>query len=194
MTSRARASARASAWLCALLLVCGVAPATLAEDDPRFEVRSAFLEPVDGVMQLSATLELGLSTAASEGLRDGVPVSLTMQVQLTRARRFLPDEGVADLEQKWRLQYHALSDRWLVTHQNTGEQTSWPTQAAALDYLAHPRAIPVIDEPLLKTGERYDVSLRMTAEVGGVPDSLKLLMFWVEWKRATEWYTWTVRT
>lgn len=192
MTSRA--SARASAWLYAALLLCGVVPAALADDEPRFEVRSAFLEPVDGVMQLSATLELGLSTAASEGLQDGVPVSIVMHVQLTRARRFLPDEGVADLEQKWRLQYHALSDRWLVTHQNTGEQTSWPSQAAALDYLAHPRAIPVIDEPLLKKGERYDVSLRMTAEVGGVPDSLKLLMFWVEWKRATEWYTWTVRT
>ncbi len=170
----------------------GVAPAAVAED-ARFEVRSAYLEPVDGVMQLNATLELGLSATALEALRDGVPVTLTLESQLRRTRRFLPDATVAELEQRWRLQYHALSDRWLVTHQNTGQQTSWPTQAAALEHLSRPRGVPIIDAPLLRDGATYEASLRATAEVGGVPDSLKVLMFWVQWQRSTDWYTWTVR-
>lgn len=133
------------------LLLGSVAPATAAEE-ARFEVRSAYLEPVDGVMQLNATLELGLSATALEALRDGVPVTLTLESQLRRNRRFLPDATVAELEQRWRLQYHALSDRWLVTHQNTGQQTSWPTQAAALDHLSRPRGVPIIDAPLLRDG------------------------------------------
>ncbi len=180
----------AAAWL-----ACGLlsSPAVQAADDPRFEVRSAYLEPVDGVMQLNATLELGLSATAQEALRDGVPITLTLESQLRRQRRFLPDANVAALEQRWRLQYHALSDRWLVTHLNTGQQTSWTTQAAALEHLARPRGIPIIDAPLLQGDARYEASLRATAEVGGVPDSLKVLMFWVEWQRTTDWYTWTVR-
>lgn len=180
------------AALGALLVLGGVAPAAAAED-ARFEVRSAYLEPVDGVMQLNATLELGLSATALEALRDGVPVTLTLESQLRRTRRFLPDATVAELEQRWRLQYHALSDRWLVTHQNTGQQTSWPTQAAALEHLSRPRGVPIIDAPLLRDGATYEASLRATAEVGGVPDSLKVLMFWVQWQRSTDWYTWTVR-
>ena len=164
-----------------------------AADESRFEVRSAYLEPVEGVMQLNATLELGLSTTAQEALRDGVPVTLTLESQLRRKRRFLPDATVAELEQRWRLQYHALSDRWLVTHLNTGQQTSWTTQASALEHLARPRGVPIIDAPLLQREASYEASLRATAEVGGVPDSLKLLMFWVQWKRTTDWYTWTVR-
>ena len=180
------------AALGALLALGGTAPAAAAEE-ARFEVRSAYLEPVDGVMQLNATLELGLSATALEALRDGVPVTLTLESQLRRARRFLPDATVAELEQRWRLQYHALSDRWLVTHQNTGQQTSWPTQAAALDHLSRPRGVPIIDAPLLRDGATYEASLRATAEVGGVPDSLKVLMFWVQWRRSTDWYTWTVR-
>lgn len=180
------------AALGALLVLGGMAPAAAAED-ARFEVRSAYLEPVEGVMQLNATLELGLSATALEALRDGVPVTLTLESQLRRNRRFLPDATVAELEQRWRLQYHALSDRWLVTHQNTGQQTSWPTQAAALEHLSRPRGVPIIDAPLLRDGATYEASLRATAEVGGVPDSLKVLMFWVQWQRSTDWYTWTVR-
>lgn len=179
--------------LCAALVWCGLAPAAHAAEDARFEVRSAYLEPVDGVMLLNATLELGLSSTALEALRDGVPVTLTLESQLRRNRRFLPDATVAEIEQRWRLQYHALSDRWLVTHLNTGQQTSWPTQAAALDHLARPRGVPIIDAPLLRDGATYEASLRATAEVGGVPDSLKVLMFWVQWQRTTDWYTWTVR-
>ena len=183
----------AAVALCVALVLCALAPAAVAADDARFEVRSAYMEPVDGVMQLNATLELGLSATALEALRDGVPVTLTLESQLRRKRRFLPDASVAEIDQQWRLQYHALSDRWLVTHLNTGLQTSWPNQAAALDHLSRPRAIPIIDAPLLRGSATYEASLRATAEVGGMPDSLKVLMFWVQWQRTTDWYTWTVR-
>lgn len=179
--------------LCAALGLCALVPVAHAAEEARFEVRSAYLEPVDGVMSLNATLELGLSATALEALRDGVPVTLTLESQLRRARRFLPDATVAEIEQRWRLQYHALSDRWLVTHLNTGQQTSWPTQTAALDHLSRPRGIPIIDAALLRGGATYEASLRATAEVGGMPDSLKVLMFWVQWQRTTDWYTWTVR-
>ncbi len=182
----------AAAALCVALVLCALAPEAMAAEDARFEVRSAYLA-VDGVMQLNATLELGLSATALEALRDGVPVTLTLESQLRRKRRFLPDASVAEIEQRWRLQYHALSDRWLVTHLNTSLQTSWPNQAAALDHLSRPRGIPIIDAPLLRGSATYEASLRAIAEVGGMPDSLKILMFWVQWQRTTDWYTWTVR-
>ena len=49
---------RALLWLGALLACAALAA------DARFEIRNAFAEPVDGVWQLNANLDLGLSEAA----------------------------------------------------------------------------------------------------------------------------------
>src|ERR1700681_1202470 len=83
--------------------------AARAEDEPlaetpRFDVRSAYLEPVDGVLDLNATLDLSLSRNALQALRSGVPLSFQLDLSLNRKRRYLPDEGVAHLAQRWRLQ------------------------------------------------------------------------------------------
>lgn len=165
------------------------------EDGGRFEVRTATLEPSDGVLHLTATLDLSLSRSALRALRDGVPVSLEVDLAVNRKRRYLPDQEVAYLVQRWQIQYHALSERYLVANLNTGQQTSYSTLLAALGALEQIRGLPVIDEALLENGERYEASLRAVAAVdGGLPSAVRVMMFWIDWKRTTDWYTWTVRT
>jgi hypothetical protein len=164
------------------------------EDGGRFEVRTAALEPVEGVLQLNATLDLSLSRSALRALGDGVPVQLELDVAVNRLRSYLPDEEVAFLVQRWQIQYHALSERYLVVNLNTGQQTSYAGLGPALAALAQVRALPVIDEALLEDGARYEASVRAIASVdGGLPDAVRVMMFWIDWKRATDWYTWTVR-
>lgn len=163
------------------------------EDGARFEVRSAFLEPTEGVYQLNAMLDLSLSRNAMQALREGVPVSLELDIAVERRRRWLPDAGVASLAQRWQIQFHALSERYLVNNLNSGQQTSYSSLGAALQGLSHVRGLPVIDETLLEKGQRYDASVRVVAAIeGGLPDAVRMMMFWVDWKRATEWYTWTL--
>lgn len=188
----------------ALLLACSL-PALLpgiarAQDDelpaepPRFDVRSAYLEPVDGVLDLNATLDLSLSKNALQALKSGVPLSLELDLSLARKRRYLPDEGVAHLAQRWRLQYHALSERYVVTNQSTGQQSTDATLEAALAALSAVRRLPVLDVTLLEKRQRYEASVRIIMEVeGGLPDALRMMMFWIDWKRSSDWYTWTVR-
>lgn len=180
--------------LCVLLACLPAARAQEAiEDGGRFEVRSAFLEPADGVYQLNATLDLSLSRSAIQALREGVPVSLELDIAVERRRRWLPDEGIAFLVQRWQIQYHALSERYLVNNLNSGQQTSYSSLAAALAALSRVHGLPVLDEPLLEKSQRYEVSMRVVAAVeGGLPDAVRIMMFWVDWKRATEWYTWTL--
>jgi anti-sigma-K factor RskA len=177
-------------------VVAAAPPEVLAlEDGGRFEVRTATLEPVDGVLHLSATLDLSLSRSALRALRDGVPVRLELDVAVNRKRSYLPDDDVANLVQRWQLQYHALSERYLVANLNTGQQTSYSALAPALASLAQVRALPVLDEALMEEGERYEASVRAIASVdGGLPDAVRVMMFWADWKRTTDWYTWTVRT
>jgi len=161
--------------------------------DERFEIRNAYAQPVDGVWQLTAVLDLSLSKAAGEALAEGIPLTLVLDILVTRERRFLPDEDVAELQQRWRLEYDALSERYVVVNANSGAQSTHPTLEEALADLSRVEALPLIDEDLLVAGVRHDVSLRASVEIGGISTAVKMLVFWREWSRATEWYTWSIR-
>ena len=184
--------------LIALVLAPGMqaraeADDTALEDGGRFEVRSAFLEPAERVYRLNATLNLALSRNAQQAIREGVPVTLELDLSLDRRRRLLPDQQVAYLAERWQIRYHALSERFVVNSLNSGQQSSYSTLPAALAALSQVRDLPVVDEALIEKGEHYEGSLRAVAIIeGGLPTALKVMMFWIDWKRSTEWYTWPV--
>jgi hypothetical protein len=164
------------------------------EDGGHFDVRSAYLEPAEHVYQLNATLDLALSHNAAQAIHEGVPVMLELDLSVVRKRRYLPDVEVGSLAQRWQIHYHALSERYIVNNLNSGQQASYASLAAALGALSDVRGLPVIDEALIERGQRYEASLRATAAVeGGLPAALKFIIFWIDWKRTTDWYTWTVR-
>lgn len=179
-------------WIVLSWLAVAVVPHAQA-DEPRFGIRNAFVEPRGGVWQLNAILELGLSRAAENALAEGVPLTLILETEVSRGRRFLPDEDVAELQQRWQLGYDALAQRYVVVNQNSGAQSAYPSLGEALDALARIRELPLLDEALLQAGRRYEVSLRATLEIGGLPEAVKVLLFWREWSRVTDWYTWSVR-
>lgn len=180
------------------LIALGAAGAARAEeaaleDGGRFEVRSAYLEPAEHVYRLNGNLNLALSRAAQAAVREGVAVAIELDLSVDRKRRFLPDQEVAYLVQRWQIRYHALSERYLVNNLNSGEQSSYSTLPAALAALSQVRDLPVIDEALIEKGERYEASLRAIATIeGGLPSALKYIMFWIDWKRSTDWYTWAM--
>lgn len=179
------------AWVGVFACLLACFPA-LAQQE-RFDVRRAFVERSDGVWNLDVTLDLSLSAAAREALAESIPLDLRLDVLLTGERRFLPNETVAELEQRWRLSFDALSERYVVTHVNSGAQTHFAALDLALESLSRIRELPLIDATLLDDGRRYEVSVRATVEIGDVPRALKILLFWREWSRSTDWYTWSLR-
>lgn len=183
----------AGLWCIALLWLGGMLALDAQAAEGRFEIRNAFAQPVDGVWQLSAIVDLSLSDAALDALAEGIPLTLVLDIVVTRERRFLPDEDVAELQQRWRLEYDALSERYVVVNLNSRAQATYPSLADALDDLSRIDALPLIDEDLLVAGSRHDISLQASVEIGGISTAVKILVFWREWSRSTEWYTWSIR-
>jgi len=180
----------AALTLCALGLAAS--PAVAQEDDPgRFEVRSASVEPDGGIYFLSAWLEYRLSTEAREALESGVPLRIEIEVEFLRSRRFWLDETEASLLQTYELQYHALSERYLVLNRNAGEQNSFANLFSALNFLGRVNALPLIDEALLEPGELYAIRVRTILSTEDLPGPLRLLTFWRrDWSLRSEWYEW----
>jgi hypothetical protein len=185
-------------WLPTLLAagILGVrAPAALADGlDGRFEVRSADLELKEGVYQLNARLDLPIGDAVKQGLAQGVPLALEVDLSIARVRQLLPNAGVAELTQRYHLQYNAVSARYVLRNDNSGQQASLPTVEAALEQLSQVHGLPVLDKALLSAERRYEASVRAKLDYGAVPLTVRILMFWVnEWHRESDWYTWTLQ-
>lgn len=176
------------AWLaCALLL-----PLIALGEDMR--IRSAYVEPSEGVLLLNAQVEFSLPDGAQQAIKDGVELTLTFDIEITQPRRFWADNTVAALEQRYELLYHAVSGRYLVRNLNSGEQTSYPTLEAALEPLHRIERLPILDEALVGGAGRYEISLRASLDVRTMPDALRFVLFWVDdWRQSSDWYTWPLR-
>jgi hypothetical protein len=178
----------------AAVLLCGALLAAAAlSADTRFAIRNAFAEPVAGVWQLNVIVETGLSEPALEALAEGIPLTMILDIEISGERRFLPDATVAELQQRWELAYDALSGRYVVININSGAQTTFATLDEAIETLSRVRNLPLIDADLLEEGRRYEVSLRASFDIGGLPGAIKVLVFWRDWSQSTDWYTWSIR-
>ena len=158
----------------------------------RFEVRSADLELKDAVYHLNARIDLPLSDAVRRGLAEGVPLSLELDLDIERVRQLLPNSRVAELTQHYHLQFNAVSARYILRNDNSGQQESSSSVEGALETLSEVHGLPVLDKSLITPDRRYEASVRAKVDYGTVPFSLRMLMFWVnEWHRESDWYTWT---
>jgi len=83
--------------LLAVLVLGTVLAKDTVEREGYFEVRSASTQSIDGVHTLDARLQLVLSSEALAALESGVTLTIEMQMQVIRARRFLIDSVDAEL-------------------------------------------------------------------------------------------------
>jgi len=187
-----RTAAAARLLVALLLAVLGSLASGTTWAQSRFEVRSAYIERVDNVYQLNATIDFDLPEGARAAVRDGVPLTLHLDIVVHRQRSYWLDETVATLDQNYELLFHALSERYLVRNLNSGEQASFPTLDAALDALRVISNLPILDQALVRPDSRHEVSLRASLDVRTMPDTLRFILFWADdWRQRSEWYTWS---
>jgi hypothetical protein len=183
-------------WLMCAVLGAALWTRPLLADglEGRFEVRSADLQLKDGVYHLNAHVDLPVSDAVRRGLAEGVPLTLELDLDIERVRQLLPNSRVAELTQRYHLQYNAVSARYILRNDNSGQQESLSTVDAAIEQLSEVRSLPVLDKALISSDRRYEANVRAKVDYGSVPFTLRVVMFWVnDWHRESDWYTWTLQ-
>lgn len=177
-------------------LAAGLALAMLLQTGPLdaddgIEVASASTRLQAGVWYLDADIMINLNDTALEALDSGVLLEFELTIRLTQRRRVVWDATFAELKQRYELQFHALTERYILRNLNSGEQASFGSLDAALEALGTVRALPVIDDALLSRGERYRVSIRAVIDIKQRGGPLALLRFiWNDWRITGEWVGW----
>ena len=178
-----------------VLLMCLLVQPGLAQVEIEragyFEVRSASTRQIGGVHTLDARLQLVLSSEALTALSSGVPLTIELQLELLRVRRFGWDASEAELAVRYELEYRPLSQRYIVRTRNSGDQDSFATLYSALNSLGRVQGLPVIDDALLDADKPYRIRLRAMLNTQQYPAPLRLLFFWRdEWQLQSEWFEW----
>lgn len=159
-----------------------------AATGPSVRLQRAATELDAGSYRLSARLELRLSEAMREALRAGVPITLSLAVEVLRPRRWLWDVRLVRQQRRLRVQYHALSEHYSLEDLASGERRSFPRRRALLGALGRLEAWPLIEARRLAAGERYRCELSLELEVNALPAPLRLPAFFsAQWRLSGHW-------
>jgi hypothetical protein len=175
------------------LLVSGNAMAQNEAPDREgyFEIRSAESELVDGVHVLDARMQLVLSSEALRALSSGFVLTIELQAELIRVRRWYLDDIEAELATRYELEYHPLTQRYIVRNLNSGDQDSFATLYSALNSLGRVQGLPLIDDTVLEADSTYRIRVRALLQTRQYSAPIRMIFFWRgRWQLESEWFEW----
>jgi len=169
-----------------------VTPVAAAEG--RFEVISATTRADNDTWYLDARVDLELSDAALDALKNGVTLRIAFQYEVRSRRRFWIDEVVLTKQQDFELQYLSLSQRYVIRDVSSDTVNSYATLFSALRYLGQIRDYELTNELPIRAPGRYTLSMRAVLDWEKLPGPLAVLAFWrVDFSLESDWYRWTSR-
>jgi hypothetical protein len=140
---------------------------------------------------LDARMQLVLSSEALRALSSGFTLTIELQAELIRVRRWYFDNVEAELATRYELEYHPLTQRYIVRNLNSGNQDSFATLYSALNNLGRVQGLPLIDDAVLEAGSTYRIRVRALLQTRQYSAPLRMIFFWRgQWQLASEWTEW----
>ena len=147
----------------------------------------------DGVYLLNADVDYRFGDETLQALSNGVPLTIHLTIEIDRVRNWWTDANIATLEQRYSLQYHALSHQYLLRNLNSGAFYSYPHYHAAVEALGSLRDLPLIDSKLILDNESYSASMRVELDIEALPSPLRPVAYITPaWRLRSDWYTWSL--
>lgn len=175
-----------------LALVCLFAGNQAAARETRIVDARTLL--VENVYRLGAHIDFDFNDTLEDALHNGVPLLIELRIEVLHERQWLWPELVAELRQRFKLEYHALSRRYLVKNFSTGGQHSFRTLQDALNYIGNIYDLPLIDAQLLQKDKQYSVRMRADIDVEALPTPVRVWAYLgSEWSLKSKWFRWPLQ-
>lgn len=156
-----------------------------------FIVQNAKTQLVGKIYRLDASLKYKFPPKALEALENGVTLILALDIEVIKPRRYMWNEEIAILEQRYEIKYMALTDQYLLNNINSGSQFVYSTLDEALATLEKIDDLPIIDAHLLNKDEHYMVQVRSRLDFDSLPPPLRLKAYFSnDWWLTSGWYSW----
>jgi hypothetical protein len=180
-------------WLRLLAITLCFAPFTHHAQASDFFISEIHTEVKEGVYLLDADIDYRFSDEALRALSNGVPLTIQLTLEIDRLRKWWLNDEIATLQQRYSLQYHALTHQYLLRNLNSGAFYSLPHYPAAVEALGTLRGLPLLDSKLILPDERYEVALQVELDIEALPSPLRPVAYITPaWRLKSDWYRWSL--
>ena len=177
--------------LCCSLMAIPCVHAEDAVPAQGFTVQDVSTELDEDVYLMDAQIKYQFSAAAIEALDSGVPLTIELDIEVYQPRKWMWDDKIAGLKQRYRIAYHALTQQYVVTNLNSGAQSSYQNRNVAIHMMGNIRRLPILDRHLVKEDEHYMARMRASLVINELPAPLRTWAYLAsEWRLSSEWYEW----
>ena len=156
-----------------LLLACMLPSVRAAES---VEIVQARIEVTDDGSRLAASYAFELNNGLEDAIQHGVQIYFTTEIELTRPRWYWFDESAITAKQTSRIYYNVLTRQYHVTIIGSVQQT-FSSLDDALFLIRRPSRWVIASRAALKTGEHYNVTLKMGMDRDYLPKPIQVNAF-----------------
>lgn len=145
----------------------------------------------DGIrLLLDGQIEYEFSRASLEALDNGLPLVLQTTVKILSPRKWFWDRELWSHRYEHVIEYHALSQQYLVKGLQSSSQQAYLTRSSALQALGRIDNLQLLDLAELEQAKRYVIRVHSGLSSDALPVPLRPLTFLSDsWKLSGEWIT-----
>ena len=184
-----------------LWLVIGLTPPSpiagrtvhAAPDGAGFVVEHATLRVVGGRYVADARIRFTFSEDNLEAMRNGVALTIIVDVEVLREREQWWNETLAAREIRYRIETNVLTDRYRIRSLGDHGVRHYHSFEEMVGALGRLRSIPVIARDRLPEGARCFVRIRARLDIEALPSPLRpLAYFSPRWRLNSGWFEWPI--
>lgn len=186
-------------WLAPGLVALSLATLSLqhsvhaAPAGPGFAVEHAALRTVGELYVADARIECRFSDDSLEAMRNGVPLTVIVEIEVRRKRGRWWDETLAASELAYRMESNVLTGRYRIRNLHDGRMRNFRSLDKMIDALGDLRSIPVIARDRLSGDERYAARIRAHLDIEALPSPLRPIAYLSpDWRLNSGWFEWWI--
>lgn len=144
----------------------------------------------NGQLYIDADIEFDLSSELRNAAQKGLPLYLTLDLNISHSRWWWFDKTIASTELTWRIQYNALTRQWRVGTGNLSLPASTLDEALAL--VRHIRGWDVAAASDLAVGTQYSGRIRLRLDTSRLARPFQVdALNSATWSLTTPWKDFT---
>ena len=160
---------------------------------PGFVVAHAALRTADGLYVADARIECTFSEDSLEAMRNGVPLTVVVEIEVRRKRGQWWDETLAASELGYRIETNVLTGRYRIRNLHDGQMRNFRSLDEMIEALGYLQSIPVIARNRLSADGRYAARIRARLDIEALPSPLRPIAYLSpDWRLNSGWFEWRI--
>ena len=158
-----------------------------------FVVEHAALRPAGGIYVVDARIDLAFSEDNLEAMRNGVALTVIVDIEVRRERGQWWDETLAARALRYRIETNVLTGRYRVRNLADGSTRNYRALEEAMESLGHLESVPVIARERLSSDARYAARIRARLDIEALPSPLRPIAYLSPmWRLSSGWFEWRI--